>query len=253
MSVRWPARYTVVALSFWAVFICYIDRVNISVAAVAMQDEFGWDETTKGMVLSSFFVGYLALQVASGWLANRIGGRIVLGVAVVWWSIFTMLTPPAAFVSLALLIVTRIVLGLGEGATFPTIYTLYRRWIPANERSRVVALMVSAIPAGTLFALLTTGWIVERYGWPMVFYSFGALGLVWAVAWFWFIHDARPTPNGHCCVSIAPRSRIRAPCPGVSCYAKRRYGPSSTTISSAIGRSTCCCRGCRAISRPCRA
>jgi MFS transporter, ACS family, solute carrier family 17 (sodium-dependent inorganic phosphate cotransporter), other len=189
MSARWPARYTVVALSFWAVFICYIDRVNISVAAVAMQDEFGWDETTKGMVLSSFFVGYLALQVASGWLANRIGGRIVLGVAVVWWSIFTMLTPPAAFASLAILIVTRIVLGLGEGATFPTIYTLYRRWIPANERSRVVALMVSAIPAGTLFALLTTGWIVERFGWPMVFYSFGALGLVWAVAWFWFIND----------------------------------------------------------------
>ena len=189
MSARWPARYTVVALSFWAVFICYIDRVNISVAAVAMQDEFGWDETTKGLVLSSFFVGYLALQVASGWLANRIGGRIVLGVAVVWWSIFTMLTPPAAFASLALLIVTRIVLGLGEGATFPTIYTLYRRWIPANERSRVVALMVSAIPAGTLFALLTTGWIVERFGWPMVFYSFGALGLVWAFAWFWFIHD----------------------------------------------------------------
>lgn len=189
MSARWPARYTVVALSFWAVFICYIDRVNISVAAVAMQDEFGWDETTKGLVLSSFFVGYLALQVASGWLANRIGGRIVLGVAVVWWSIFTMLTPPAAFASLALLIVTRIVLGLGEGATFPTIYTLYRRWIPANERSRVVALMVSAIPAGTLFALLTTGWIVERFGWPMVFYSFGTLGLVWAIAWFWFIHD----------------------------------------------------------------
>src|SRR5690606_38545604 len=106
MSARWPARYTVVALSFWAVFICYIDRVNISVAAVAMQDEFGWDETTKGMVLSSLFVGYLALQVASGWLANRIGGRIVLGVAVVWWSVFTMLTPPAAFVSLGLLIAT---------------------------------------------------------------------------------------------------------------------------------------------------
>lgn len=189
MSARWPARYTVVTLSFWAVFICYIDRVNISVAVVAMKETFGWTETTKGLVLSSFFIGYMALQVASGWLANRIGGRIVLGAAVLWWSVFTVLTPPAAFASLTLLIVTRIVLGLGEGATFPTIYTLYRRWIPEIERSRSVALLVSAIPAGTLFALITTGWLIERYGWPSVFYSFGAVGFVWALAWFHFIHD----------------------------------------------------------------
>jgi ACS family sodium-dependent inorganic phosphate cotransporter len=188
-STRWPARYTVVVLSFWAVFICYIDRVNISVAAIAMQDEFGWDETTKGFVLSSFFIGYVALQVASGWLANRIGGRIVLGLAVLWWSLFTVLTPPAAFTSLALLIAARIVLGLGEGATFPSIYTLYRRWIPAAERSRAVTIMVSAIPAGTLFALVVSGWIVARWGWPAVFYSFGCAGFVWALAWFWLIHD----------------------------------------------------------------
>lgn len=189
MSARWPARYTVVALTFWAVFICYIDRVNISVAVVAMKETFGWSETQKGLVLSSFFIGYMALQVASGWLANRIGGRIVLGFAVVWWSLFTILTPPAAFVSMGFLIAARITLGLGEGATFPTVYTLYRRWIPVEERSRSVALLVSAIPAGTLFALLTTGWIIERFGWPMVFYSFGSLGLLWAAAWFRYIRD----------------------------------------------------------------
>jgi len=205
-SPRWPARYTVVVLSFWAVFICYIDRVNISVAVVAMQDSFGWSETTKGFVLSSFFIGYLALQVAAGWLANRIGGKRVLGFAVVWWSLFTILTPPAAFASFGLLIAARIVLGLGEGATFPTIYTLYRRWIPVNERSRSVALMVSAIPAGTLFALLTTGWIVERFGWPMVFYAFGAAGFVWAAFWIFYVYDD-PESNPH--ASAAERELLR--------------------------------------------
>ena len=55
----WPKRYTVVGLCFFAAFICYIDRVNISVAAIAMKDQFGWTETDKGIVLSSFFVGYM--------------------------------------------------------------------------------------------------------------------------------------------------------------------------------------------------
>jgi ACS family sodium-dependent inorganic phosphate cotransporter len=71
---RWPRRYTVVALGFLAAFVCYIDRVNISVAILAMQDAFGWTETTKGLVLSAFFVGYMLFQVPSGWLASRVGG-----------------------------------------------------------------------------------------------------------------------------------------------------------------------------------
>ena len=60
-------RYGVVDLCFAAVFVCYIDRVNTSVAAIAMQSEFGWTETAKGLVLSSFFVGYmLTMAVAAG-------------------------------------------------------------------------------------------------------------------------------------------------------------------------------------------
>ena len=49
---RWPAWYTVVLLCFAAVFISYIDRTNISVAAIPMKEQFGWTETTKGYVLS---------------------------------------------------------------------------------------------------------------------------------------------------------------------------------------------------------
>src|SRR5436305_3811102 len=93
---RWPAWYTVVFLCGAAVLISYLDRTNISVAAIPMQTQFGWTETTKGWVLSSFFVGYLAFMALSGALANRYGGKIVLGGAVVWWSLFTALTPRAA-------------------------------------------------------------------------------------------------------------------------------------------------------------
>ena len=200
-------RYAVVGMCFAAVFVCYIDRVNISVAAIAMQSEFGWSEITKGLVLSSFFVGYMLTQAVAGWLADRFGGKLVLGFAVVWWSLLTVLTPWAAYASFAMLIAARIALGLGEAATFPASYGMFARWVPENERARSISLLASGIPVGTLFALLTTGWIVEHYGWPAVFYWFGAAGIIWAVAWFRFIHD---DPATHPRISSAELDRIGA-------------------------------------------
>ena len=187
----WPVYYTVVLLLFAAVFISYIDRTNISVAAVAMQDELGWNETRKGTVLSAFFVGYLLMMAASGALANRYGGRLVLGVAVIWWSLFTMLTPPAALLSFSALIAARIALGLGEAAVFPASINMVGRWVPPHFRSRATALFASALSFGTLFSLPATGWLVKSYGWHMPFYLFGAVGLVWAVVWFLKVGDGR--------------------------------------------------------------
>ena len=200
-------RYGVVGMCFAAVFVCYIDRVNISVASIAMQAEFGWSETTKGLVLSSFFVGYMLTMAVAGWLADRFGGKLVLGLSVIWWSIFTMLTPWAAYASFAFLIAARIALGLGEAATFPASYGLFSRWVPVQERARSIALLASGISIGTLFALSTTGWIVENFGWPAVFYWFGAVGIVWAAGWFLFIHD---DPSTHPRISAAELERIGA-------------------------------------------
>jgi ACS family sodium-dependent inorganic phosphate cotransporter len=179
----WPRYYTVVLLLFAAVFISYIDRTNISVAAIAMQDDLGWTETDKGMVLSAFFVGYLFLMAATGALANRYGGWRVLGIAVIWWSAWTALTPPTAMMSLGALIVARIALGLGEAAVFPASMNMISRWVPPERRSRATALIISAISLGTVFALPVTGWLVREYGWSLPFYLFGAIGLLWYAAW----------------------------------------------------------------------
>ena len=166
-SGGWPRYYTVVLLLFAAVFISYIDRSNISVAAIAMQSELGWTETDKGKVLSAFFVGYLLMMTASGVLANRYGGWLVLGIAVVWWSVWTILTPPAATLSIGALVVARIALGLGEAAVFPASINMIGRWVPPERRTRATALLISAISFGTMFALPITGWLVRDHGWAM--------------------------------------------------------------------------------------
>src|SRR5690606_14500164 len=162
----WPKRYSLIALCFCACLICYIDRVAISVAVLAMQETYGWSETIKGMVLSAFFVGYLLFQVPSGYLANRLGGRIVLGAAVLWWSVCTLITPLAAALSLGLLIVARVAMGLGEAAMFPGAYNLFSRWTLPTERARAVSLLLSGIPVGTVLALSVTGWVIAHYDWP---------------------------------------------------------------------------------------
>lgn len=159
-------RHNIVFLCFCAAFVCYIDRVNISVAIIPMQEAFGWSDTVKGMVLSSFFIGYMIMQAPNGWLTNRIGGKIVLGFVVLSWSLFTFLTPIAAFISLPVLIAIRIFMGLGEAAMFPATYGLFGYWVPESERSRSTIFLLSGIPLGTLFALTITGWIVTRFGWP---------------------------------------------------------------------------------------
>jgi MFS transporter, ACS family, solute carrier family 17 (sodium-dependent inorganic phosphate cotransporter), other len=177
---RWPRRHVVVAFIFLGCVIAYTDRVNISVAAVAMKEYFGWSQTEKGLVLAAFFVGYLLFMFVAGLLANRFGGKRVVGYSVLAWSIFTLLTPPAAILSIA----ARIGMGVGEAGMYPGTYELFGRWVPQTERGRAVALMSSGAPVGSLIGLMGSGWLVQRYGWAMPFYVFGTVGLLWLILWF---------------------------------------------------------------------
>ncbi|MCH7742101.1 MAG: ACS family MFS transporter [Proteobacteria bacterium] len=204
---HWPKRYTLVSLTFFSVFICYIDRVNISIAIIPMAEEFGWSMQTQGIVLSSFFIGYLLLQVVGGRLADRFGGKIVLGTGVLLWSLFTFLTPPAAITGIGLLIATRILMGMGEAVTFPSIYSLYARWIPLQQRSRAIGFTNSGIPLGTVFALIVTPYIVQSLGWEWAFYLFGTAGIVWWA--FWQI-SVTSTPQQHPQITTDELTEIEA-------------------------------------------
>ena len=139
-------RHIVVAMCALATFICYIDRVNISVAIIPMTEYYQWDGKTKGLVLSSFFIGYMLAMIPTGWLANRYGGRTLMAVALVGWSAFTILTPIAASLSFGALIITRILMGVGEAASFPAVYNLLARWVPKTEKTRAAAINLTGIP-----------------------------------------------------------------------------------------------------------
>ena len=154
LVTHWPRRHVIVAFTFLGCIIAYTDRVNISVAAIVMKDHFRWSQTQKGLVLASFFVGYLLFMFVAGLLANRFGGKRVVGYSVLAWSIFTLLTPAAATLSIAVLVAGRIGMGVGEAGMFPATYELFGRWVPPTERARAVAFMTSGVPVGTLIGLM---------------------------------------------------------------------------------------------------
>ncbi len=207
MLSRIPQRYSMVSMSMLAVFICYIDRVNMSVAIIPMAEEFGWGPAKQGSVLSSFFVGYLLLQILGGSLADRFGGKIVLGLGVILWSLFTLLTPLAATIGLGILVLNRILMGMGEAVTFPSVYALLARWVPVAERSRAMGVINSGIPLGTVFALIVTPIIVQAYGWEWAFYSFAILGFIWAAIWF---RVAASEPGKHPRISAHELAHIQS-------------------------------------------
>ncbi|GLC70920.1 1 [Pleodorina starrii] len=179
----WRKRWTVVGLCFAAFVLCNLDRVNMSIAILPMAEQYGWSSATMGLVQSSFFWGYLLTQVAGGVLADRVGGKAVLGLGVLWWSLATAATPAAAQAGLPTLLAARCLMGVGEGVAMPAMNALLAKWVPAGERSRSLALVYSGMFTGSVLGLGASPHVLSAFGWPSVFWSFGSLGVLWYFLW----------------------------------------------------------------------
>eukprot|EP00742_Colponemidia_sp_Colp-10_P005209 GILJ01005564.1.p1 GENE.GILJ01005564.1~~GILJ01005564.1.p1 ORF type:complete len:468 (-),score=37.69 GILJ01005564.1:149-1486(-) len=200
-----PRRYILVLLCFFGIIVCYADRTNFSVAVIDMSKEYLWSDSMQGVMLSAFWYGYAITQIPAGWLSIRYDGKIVLTVGVIIWSLCTLLTPPAATAGTAPLIIVRVVMGMGEGVAFPAIHSLLARWIPVDERSRAVSVIVSGCYIGTILPLAASPSIMEHLGWSWVFYLFGLSGFVWVIFWHLMVH---PGPEDHHSISMHERRFI---------------------------------------------
>ena len=205
-----PVRFRIVFMSFLAVFICFIDRVNISVAIIPMQAQFGWSESQVGIILGSFYIGYIISMTFSGFLADKYGGKIVLAYGLLFWSFFTLITPAFAYSGYFFLILIRILMGLGEGVTFPAWHSIYARWIPFQERTRAIAITNSGISFGSVFGLVVTAMIIDGYSWEWVFYSFGVLGIL---LFFFWQKVVTSYPEDHKSISNEELEYIKAEAP----------------------------------------
>lgn len=176
-------RWQIVAMMAAAFVLCNMDKVNMSVAVIPMAAELGWSATERGLVSSSFFWGYSLTQLPAGWIATRIGGAKVLMAGVALWSFGTLLAPPAAMMSIYALCASRVLVGLGEGFAPSAATALLAKLVPATERARAVAAVWGGLDVGSAVGLVLCGPLIFRYGWPVVFYLFAILGVIWCFFW----------------------------------------------------------------------
>ncbi|XP_020610537.1 sialin-like isoform X1 [Orbicella faveolata] len=231
-----PCRYALAILACAGFCVVYLLRVNLSVALVAMVNstyanakasahdpecqrntskssvekdgEFNWDQKTQGLILGSFFYGYVITQVPGGWLAARVGAKYLFGFGVLCTSILTMFTPAAAHHSVGMLLLVRTLEGLGEGVTFPAMHAMWSGWAPPLERSKLCTLSYSGSRIGTVIGLPIAGLLSASGlwgGWPSVFYTFGAVGVAWSIIWMMFTHDK---PANHPRISLKEKEYI---------------------------------------------
>ncbi|XP_021906262.1 ascorbate transporter, chloroplastic isoform X3 [Carica papaya] len=197
---QFPKRWVIVLLCFAAFLLCNMDRVNMSIAILPMSKEFNWNSATVGLIQSSFFWGYLLTQIVGGIWADKIGGKLVLGFGVVWWSVATVLTPIAAQIGLPFLLVMRAFMGIGEGVAMPAMNNILSKWIPVSERSRSLSLVYSGMHLGSVTGLAASPILIHKFGWPSVFYSFGSLGSIWFALWLLKVLKFNLTESGLLCV-----------------------------------------------------
>jgi len=173
-------------------FITYIDRVNVSTAAIEFGKEFTLSNTQVGFVFSAFAYPYLLFQIIGGWVGDRFGPRRTLTICSFIWAGATVLTGLAG--GLASLVVARILLGLGEGATFPTATRAMSNWTPAGSRGFAQGITHAFARIGNTVTPPLVTWLMLAISWRASFFILGAISFLWALAWVWYFRD---NPRDH--------------------------------------------------------
>ncbi|KAK9497046.1 hypothetical protein O3M35_002058 [Rhynocoris fuscipes] len=146
-------------------------------------NEFDWDEKTQGYILSAFYWGYVVTHLPGGLIAERFGGKQVLGLGILGTALLTLLTPMAARAGSQWVIAVRVLEGLGEGTTFPALNALLAQWVPPMERGKMGSLVFAGNQIGTVLSQTLTGILIRGGDWEIVFYLFGGCGALWYIIW----------------------------------------------------------------------
>jgi ACS family glucarate transporter-like MFS transporter len=206
-------RWVLVFWMFVVAAVSYLDRNNISIAAVTIQKSFGLTNVQLGGVFSAFVMGYAFTQPIAGRIADRFGPYRVVAIGVVWWSVFTAATAmvPAGFAwSLTALIAVRFILGVGESVIFPASNRLVSSWVPRQERGLANGIIFAGVGIGAGVAPpLITG-IIAAHSWQMAFYVSAGIGVVVLGLWLLIVRDR---PDQHPWVKPEEAAHIAAGIP----------------------------------------
>ncbi|CAH0398532.1 unnamed protein product [Chilo suppressalis] len=194
-------RHVQTLLLFFGMILAFTMRVNMSIAIVAMTANttgkltetysapptFDWSHSIQAVILSSFFWGYVVLQIPAGTLARRFGGKILITISLTVNSLTSFFLPVAAkYGGWQLVCACRILQGLTQAFVYPCMHHLISQWIPLEEKGLLSTIIYAGGQLGIAIQLLVGGMIASAWGWPAIFYTNGSLGVIWVVAYLVF-------------------------------------------------------------------
>ncbi|XP_069705488.1 sialin-like isoform X1 [Periplaneta americana] len=238
-----PARVVLYFLSFSGFLVSFMMRTDINIAMIAMarlpppspyaanassspmycydpanltdalasdnittveEGEFDWDATTQSAILGSFYWCYILSQVVGGVLTQYFGTKAVFGISQLATAICSLLIPTAAPIHYGAVIALRSIQGIASGLTWPAMYAMVGIWIPAIERSRFMS-SFQGFSFGIGLTYPLCGFLIAHFGWRVVFYVTGSIGILWCLVWWLLAFD---TPALHPRISASERRYI---------------------------------------------
>jgi sugar phosphate permease len=173
-------------------FLTYLDRVNISTAMASNQflKEIPLTKTQAGLIFSAFAYPYLLFQISGGWVADKFGARIALTICGIIWAGATIMTGMVH--GLVMMFVARVVLGFGEGATFPTATRAMSYWMPKSKRGYAQGITHAFSRLGNSVTPWLVATLIAAISWRGSFIVVGFVSLFWALLWgLYFRNDPR--------------------------------------------------------------
>jgi ACS family D-galactonate transporter-like MFS transporter len=179
---RFTSEHTRVAvLLSLSVFINYVDRGSLSIAAPLLKDDLGLTASQLGVLLSSFFWTYAFCQILSGWLVDRFNVNWVLALGVAIWSAATLST--GLVHSFAVLLGVRMLLGIGESVSYPSYSKIIVKHFHASQRGRANGMISAGWAGGPALGTIVGGLLVAHFGWRMFFVVLGIASAIWLLPW----------------------------------------------------------------------
>jgi len=176
------ASWILLSLLGVSVFLSYVDRGNLSIAAPLLKDELHLSATQLGILLSAFFWSYTLCQVPAGWLIDRFDVTWILAIGFLLWSAATTIT--GFLHSFAALLIVRLVLGVGEAVAYPSYSNILARHFPEQHRGIANAVLAAGQAMGPAFAIFAGGMVIGKFGWRPFFMALGLASLLWLLPWF---------------------------------------------------------------------
>ena len=167
--------------------VTFLDRINISVAGSSIMHDLQLSPSQWGWVQSAFILSYGLMQIPMGALGDRFGHRSILALIVLWWSLFTAFTGLAG--GLASLLVIRFMFGIGEAGSSPCSTGVISRWFEKGEVGKAQGYVWAASRMGGALTPFVVIPVMLWVGWRSAFYLLGALGILWAVVWYWYYRN----------------------------------------------------------------